>query len=103
MKKLSLEDLKVESFSTENSAGMIRGTAHAMQSPAPAYTCGQACISYDETGCDNSGCTGGCATCIEPTCPDTNCVTDCGGGGDLSQGTCNVAYETCGNTCVVEQ
>lgn len=81
-KKLSLDDLKVESFQTtpeENESG--EGTVFGFG----AYT--------EETACVGSTC-GYTCTCI--TCVAT-CRWTCGW---TSMGTCPASCDTCGSTCL---
>lgn len=67
MKKLKLDDLRVESFDTAPSAPRLRGTVQAhMPKPAPESMIGP-CYPTDP----NFDCTYGCSR--ESACPD-NCV-----------------------------
>lgn len=76
-KKLSLDDLKVESFQTTPDAeGPEKGTVYGF-----AYT--------EETACATSDC------CTGQTCAQT-CGWTCG---HTSWGTCAASCDTCGSTC----
>ncbi len=84
--KLSLDDLKVESFeTTPESKDDSQGTVFAYFTPGLGNTC--------DPGCTNATCGPTCATC------DSTCVNTCGNTcGSTCEGTC--ASNTCGNTCL---
>jgi hypothetical protein len=79
MKKLNLDSLAVDSFATMDTPQQLRGTVHGRQqwgTLPPGITCFSTC-PYT---CDN-------ATC-DPSCRETQCVTACQGGGQLSREDC---------------
>ena len=78
MKKLELDTLVVESFATVDRAQQVRGTVEGRQngtSLPPFFTCWNTC-GYT------------CKDTCAPSCRNTDCVTACQGGGQLTVEDC---------------
>jgi hypothetical protein len=96
MKKLNLETLVVDSFATTDLPHQLRGTVDGRQdgtSLPPYLTCWNTC-QYT------------CKDTCAPSCRDTDCVTACQGGGDLTANGCGgggdgtgTDYVGCTNDC----
>jgi len=81
MKKLSLDDLAVESFETSPDGGDRIGTVRAhdslptAQPSCPNLTCAAGCSGQPVATCDSSCMTAPCAYTLEPQCNTDQ--TDC--------------------------
>jgi hypothetical protein len=75
MRKLNLDLLTVESFATADMSQPVRGTVEARQGTGPFFTCWPTC----EYTCKD--------TCA-PSCRNTDCVTACQGGSQLTLENC---------------
>lgn len=104
--KLRLDDLSVESFATSGGEGK-RGTVHGHCSLTVPDTdtdyntcdCGgsQAADSCLTGACCNFG---SASTCVQKICGCTAAGGYQHGSCDITCDTCNIAVETCANTCM---
>lgn len=80
--KLSLDDLKVESFQTTPENDANEGTVFGYITPGPGNTCDPGCTDTLQASCNG--------TCDDPTC--STCEPTCGS-------TCGCPPVTCPEMC----
>ena len=100
MKKLNLDSLTVDSFATVDMPQQVRGTVEGRQEGPSILPVWFTCVKTCGYTCD--------PTCA-PSCRDTDCITACQGGGQLSAAGCGgggntgagtgTDYVGCTNNC----